>query len=174
MAMDAFSWSTLILFFYVTYSLGLGGLKLTMEGLSSTWYKNLKKARWQPPSFVFQIWNLLYACIALAGWFAVRKNLYGAWYYHASLSFWIVQLLANAAWSPVFFGLREPLLALGILVLTLLFAGLTMGVFFVYVAVSGYLFIPYVLWLIFAFTLNLYIVVSNEYAGSDARRVPVE
>lgn len=168
--MDAFDWATLILFLHVTFWVGLSGVGATMKGTASQWYKNLKKARWQPPAAVFQIWNVLYVLIALAGWFALRKNSPGKWYYHASMAFWIAQLITNGLWTPTFFRLREPLLALILLALTLVFALMTMSIYFLFVKVSAYLFIPYVAWLAYALTLNAYIVFKNDYSGSDIKK----
>jgi translocator protein len=168
--MDSLDWATLILFFHVTFWAGLSGANSAIKGTASQWYKSLKKAPWQPPALAFQVWNILYILIALAGWLALKTNQPSKWYYHASLAFWIIQLVTNALWTPTFFRLREPLLALVLLVLALVSSTTAAVLFFLYVKVAAYLFIPYIAWLVFALTLNAYIVIMNEYCGNDIKR----
>ena len=74
------------------------------------WYRRLDKPRWRPPDWLFApVWTLLYAMIALSGWLVWReKGLADA---AVPLTAYAVQLVLNAAWTPIFFGLRRPGLA---------------------------------------------------------------
>jgi translocator protein len=74
------------------------------------WYRQLDKPRWRPPDWLFApVWTLLYVMIALSGWLVWReKGLADA---AVPLTLYAVQLVLNAAWSPIFFGLRRPALA---------------------------------------------------------------
>ncbi len=121
------------------------------------WYAALNKPAWTPPGRVFgPVWGTLYLMIAAAGWLAWRAR--PALAAPATLA-WGAQLLLNAAWSWLFFGLQQPLWALVDLLLMLV----TLLVFIATTASRGarWLFLPYVLWVAFAGVLNLAIVVLN-------------
>jgi len=116
------------------------------------WYATLTKPAWTPPDWLFApVWTALYAAIAVAGWRLWRRT---AGRFTPPLALWGVQLVLNAAWSWIFFGLRRPGWAL--LDVALLFA-CTLG--FIWTArrespVSAALFFPYALWVLFATALN--------------------
>ena len=77
------------------------------------WYDTLRKPGWTPPSWVFPVvWTPLYVMIALSGWFAWSA----AGLVAVPFLIYALQLLLNAGWSAVFFGLRRPDLAFGELV----------------------------------------------------------
>jgi len=118
----------------------------------STWYLDLTKPSWTPPSWVFgPVWTLLYVGIAVAGWRVWRSQHKNA---KAVLGLWGVQLVLNAVWSWLFFGLHQPSWALAeILVL--------LGVIGVFVVkarpvsrTAAALFVPYGLWVLYATALN--------------------
>jgi translocator protein len=56
------------------------------------------------------VWTGLYALIALSGYRVWREP--RSRQRRRALGLWGAQLLLNAAWSPLFFGLRRPLAAL--------------------------------------------------------------
>ena len=73
----------------------------------------------------------------------------------------LIQLLYNAVWSWLFFALQMPFIALlNIWLLIYLNIKLNLKMFY-QDRLSGFLFIPYVLWLFFASYLNLFIVLNN-------------
>jgi len=134
-----------------------GGLAIGYATLPGDWYAGLAKPAFNPPNWVFApVWSLLYLCIALAGWHI----------WHAGKSaplkpLWIVQLILNFLWSPVFFGLRLPGPAL-VVILALL------ATILVFIArawdrdrIAAWLFIPYAAWVAFASLLNAAIVWLN-------------
>jgi translocator protein len=76
----------------------LGGLG--SRGASST-YAGLDKPGWAPPASVFgPVWTALYASVAVVGWraWAASPN---------ARRLHLAQLVLNAAWPGVFFGVRE-------------------------------------------------------------------
>src|SRR5579875_920782 len=74
------------------------------------WYESLSKPSWRPPNWLFgPAWAVLYVCIACSGWLVWGAAGIGA---ETALIIYGVQLLLNAGWSAVFFGLRRPDLAL--------------------------------------------------------------
>lgn len=81
---------------------------------------------------------------------------------HPAIACFFVQLLFNAMWSPIFFGLRHPDCALLVLVLMIGFTLKTMYYSHKYrYNVCTYLLIPYLFWICYASTLNGAIVVLN-------------
>jgi benzodiazapine receptor len=125
-----------------------------------TWYASLDKPPWTPPNWIFApVWTLLYAGIAVGGWLLWRRS---GRRFTPALGLWAAQLLANGAWSWLFFGLHRPGAALAdILVLLALIA-----VFIVLTVrsspVSAALFVPYALWVAFAAALNAAVWIANR------------
>ena len=74
------------------------------------WYERLAKPSWRPPNWVFPpAWAFLYLTIAVSGWLIWRK--FGFAEAVLPLAIYLVQLVLNAGWSPIFFGMRRPDLA---------------------------------------------------------------
>src|SRR6185436_17188539 len=74
---------------------------------SPEWYGTLAKPSWAPPAWLFgPVWTVLYILMAIAAWLIWRQ---GGWARERSpLTLYCVQLALNAAWTPIFFGLRLP------------------------------------------------------------------
>ena len=118
------------------------------------WYKSLAKPPWNPPDWLFApAWTVLYATIAIAGWMVWRRaGITGA---AVPLALYGVQLLLNAGWSAVFFGLRRPDWAFAeVLLLWLSILG-TILAFHPIHAGAAWLLLPYMGWVGFAAALNL-------------------
>ncbi len=118
--------------------------------LPGPWYEALAKPSFNPPNWVFgPVWTVLYVIIGIVGWRVWEKSR------DQSLRvLWIVQLLLNFAWSPVFFGMQN--VALALLVIGLLLAAI---VAFTIRArrrepLSAAMFLPYLAWVSFATLLN--------------------
>lgn len=118
------------------------------------WYAALQKPPWTPPPWIFgPVWGLLYAMIAAAGFLAWRS----ARSRRAAtlvLSAWIVQLILNASWSPIFFGLQRPLLALADITILLFAIVACIPIFARSSRTAAILFAPYAAWVAFAAALN--------------------
>lgn len=117
------------------------------------WYASLAKPAWNPPSAVFApVWTLLYAMMGVAAWLVWKQV--GFREAALPLSLFLVQLVLNALWSYLFFGLHRPDLAL-LDIVTLWVAILVVLVLFWRVAVpAGILLLPYLCWVGFASFLN--------------------
>jgi translocator protein len=117
------------------------------------WYPPLNKPTWTPPSWLFgPVWTLLYLCIAVAGFLAWRKaGFAGAKW---TMLLFALQLILNAAWSWIFFGLRQPGWAFVEITLLWLSILATMLALFRITPIAGVLFVPYLLWVTFAAGLN--------------------
>ena len=117
------------------------------------WYPTLVKPAWNPPAWLFgPVWTVLYLAMAVAAWLVWRRAGWaGA---RLALTLFMVQLTLNAAWSIIFFGLRNPGAAV-VEVMVLWAAILGTLVLFWQVSVpAGILFIPYLAWVSFATVLN--------------------
>ena len=123
------------------------------------WYAALAKPSWTPPGWLFApVWSLLYLAIAVAGWLVWRSGGAGAF---LPLSIWLFQLLANAAWSWLFFGRHLPAPALGDIVLLLVSIVAFIFTARSYSTAAAGLFVPYAAWVLFAASLNAAIVRLN-------------
>lgn len=117
------------------------------------WYERLSKPSWRPPNRLFApVWTVLYLMIGVAGWLAWREvGFAGA---PLAFTFYAAQLLLNAAWTPLFFGLHRPDLALfDIALLWLAIAGTILGFAAIHTG-AALLLVPYLAWVSFATALN--------------------
>ena len=116
------------------------------------WYRTLRKPGWTPKPWVFPVvWTPLYMAIAVSGWLAWRET---GLFVPAFLAYG-VQLLLNAGWSALFFGLRRPDLAFADIVLLWLSIAATIAGFAPISAAAAWLLAPYLAWVTIAAALNL-------------------
>lgn len=122
--------------------------------LPGEWYSRLNKPSWNPPGWVFgPVWTLLYAMMAVAVWTVWKQGGFAA--QRQPLGLFFLQLALNAAWTPLFFGLRQPGVAFAeILVLWLVIVG-TIVSFRRVNGTAAVLLLPYLAWVTFAAALNL-------------------
>jgi tryptophan-rich sensory protein len=121
--------------------------------MPGAWYASLAKPAWNPPNAIFApVWTVLYVLMSVAAWLVWRRaGFAGA---GAALVLFLGQLVLNALWSYLFFGLHRPDLALLDIVL-LWVAILVVAVLFWRVDWrAGALIVPYLLWVGFASFLN--------------------
>lgn len=128
---------------------------------SPGWYAELVKPALTPPGFVFgPVWVTLYALMGVAAFLVWRKG----WRHpsvRTALFLFGAQLVVNALWSPLFFGLHAIGWALfDILILWLLIIGTIMSFYRVSLQ-AALLLIPYALWVGFATYLNASIWLIN-------------
>lgn len=125
---------------------GLIGSAFTFPAISG-WYRYLLKPSFSPPNWVFgPVWTLLYLLMGLSWYLAWKKG--------APKSLFVFQLVLNSLWSILFFGLRNPGLAFGEMILLWLAIVASMVQFSRYRRLSGWLLLPYLLWVSFASYLN--------------------
>jgi tryptophan-rich sensory protein len=125
--------------------------------LPGDWYAGLIKPSFNPPNWIFgPVWSLLYIFIAVAGWRNWQRN----WAGHA-MKVWLVQMLANFSWSPVFFAAQR--IDLAFLLILFLLVSIVAFVFLTWSEdrLSALLFAPYAAWVGFASALNGAILFLN-------------
>lgn len=125
------------------------------------WYPTIAKPTWTPPSWVFgPVWTFLYTAMAVAAWLVWRRV---GWC--GALWWWTGQLALNALWSPAFFGMQRPDLALAVIVaLWVAILGTTV-MFWQISRLAGIVFVPYLAWVSFAAILNFAIWRLNSGAS---------
>lgn len=133
------------------------------------WYERLKKPSWQPPNRLFApVWTLLYVMIAVAGWLIWREV--GFARAALPLVMYALQLILNAAWTPLFFGLHRPDLAFIDIVLVWVSIVATIALFYPIHLAAALLLVPYLAWVTFASALNFAVWRLNSVAKSHASR----
>jgi benzodiazapine receptor len=128
----------------------------------SSWYATLKKPLLTPPDWIFApVWITLYVLMGIAV-FLVWQQPFARNQKQNALIFFSVQLILNALWSYLFFGLRSPLAGLaGIMALAILIV-LTIRSFLRISFPAGILLVPYLLWVGYATGLNVSIYILNS------------
>lgn len=128
---------------------------LVTKSSIETWFPTLIKPRFNPPAWVFApVWTTLYIMMGIAAGLIWNKMESHKEPVKKALIFFAIQLALNALWSILFFGLKNPLLALIEIVLLWLMIYETYIKFSKIDKIAGYLFIPYLLWVSFAAVLN--------------------
>lgn len=139
---------------------GLVGSFFTLPAIP-TWYADLEKPFFAPPNWVFgPVWTLLYLLMGISFYLIWRQGLENKQVISAVKVF-LIQLGLNFLWSPIFFGLQSPLLALLVIIAVWVMIVVTIKTFFPLSKWAAVLLIPYLLWVSFATLLNGAIVVLN-------------
>lgn len=140
----------------IAIALAIGAIGgLATASTVDTWYAGLKKPAFNPPNAVFgPVWTILYVLMALAAWRVWRADL-ASDRRRRALVLYAVQLALNLAWSLIFFGLRQPALALADVGLLLAAVLATAAAFWRIDRPAGLMMIPYAAWVAFASVLNL-------------------
>ena len=146
-----------ILFFIITYSASFIGGMATIS-FKEPWYSELIKSNYNPPDWIFApVWTALYLMMTLAIWF----------FWHSknrdmnTIYIYFIHIVFNTTWSIVFFIFHKILLALSVLIILILLIVVIMIRFKRVNIISFYLMIPYLLWCIFALSLNVSLLILN-------------
>ncbi len=120
-------------------------------------YADLQRPPWAPPAWLFApVWTVLYVTVAVAGWLVWRRVGLAR-----ELVPYGVQLVLNAAWTPLFFGAAAyTAAAVEIVALWLAVAATVLTFRRVHVG-AAWLLVPYWLWTTYATALTVAIVILN-------------
>ncbi len=125
-----------------------------------TWYAGIAKPSFNPPGWIFgPVWTILYVLMGVS-LFLVIKNGFSK-KNKTALNYFSVQLILNALWSILFFGLKNPLLAFIEIIFLWFFILMTILSFYKISKWASYLLVPYLLWVSFASVLNYFIWMLN-------------
>ncbi|OJX67187.1 MAG: hypothetical protein BGO95_08875 [Micrococcales bacterium 73-13] len=157
------TWPALLVF------LALSAVVAVLGGLATTanvdgWYAAAARPSWTPPNAVFgPVWTVLYVLIAVAAWLVWRHP----GHRRPALVAYGIQLALNGLWTPVFFagypafGPAALWTAFGVIVV-LVAAIIVQIVLTVPVSrLAAWLLVPYLLWCLYAATLNAGVAVLN-------------
>ena len=125
-----------------------------MSPEANHWYALLAKPDWAPPNRWFApVWCVLYALMGTSAWLIWRER------YHRNrniaLTAYVMQLLLNAAWAPLFFGAKNIGAGLFVIVALWLAIAWTIREFSAVRAAAAWMMAPYLIWVSFASALNL-------------------
>jgi len=147
--------------------LGMGSGLLANSGPQNSWYQLLVKPAIMPPAPLFGIvWPILYVLMGLALTFVVvARRARGR---EVAIAVFVVQLVLNLIWSPLFFGLHQVSMALTLIAILLLAVAATVVLFWRVRTVAGLLLLPYLGWIAFATVLNYQYDILNPDAETLA------
>ena len=149
----------IIIAILIPLGVGLLSFLLTRNGINN-YSDNLIKPSFAPPSFLFSIvWTILYILMGLSSYY-----IYESMSCHKGncLLLYGLNLVLNFTWTIVFFNLEARLFAflfillldIVVILMTLCFYGIDKK--------SGYMNIPYIIWLLFATVLNFSVYLLNR------------
>ena len=122
-----------------------------------TWYDNLEKSPYTPPPIVFRVvWPILYVLLAMS---FSRVESRGA--SNANRLGFLMQLVFNFAWPLLFFTFQSMCVSIGVVILMIATAIPTSIHLYFVDRLAALLWLPYIMWLIFAWYLNVYICFKN-------------
>lgn len=133
---------------------------------NSNWYYSLTKPALAPPNWLFTpVWSVLYILLLVSLIIYISsKDKYGHIFNEGKRKgyiYFLIQLILNIIWSPVFFGLKNVGLALIVVILLDIFVYLTIKEFYKFSKLSAILLIPYLIWILFATYLNTGYLILN-------------
>jgi benzodiazapine receptor len=156
----------LVAFLAISFAVAALGSLATFDNVDG-WYADADKAFWNPPNWIFgPAWTLLYTLMSVAAWLVWRqRHRVGV---KRALTLYVVQLVLNSVWTPVFFGLYPAVGPTALWVALVIIVALDVAVLVTMIAfwrasrVAAWLLVPYWAWVLFATTLNAALAVLNS------------
>jgi len=157
---------TLVGFLGLTLLVGAADAAITATSVHG-WYLSLTQPPGTPPNWLFgPVWTVLYAMIAVAAWLVWRRGVTsgGEQRTRPALRLWGWQLLANAAWTPAFFGLHSTVLAVAVIAVLVVLIAVTARAFARISRPAALLMLPYLAWSCYAAYLSAGFLWLNPHA----------
>lgn len=147
----------LLIFLIINFlALAIGGW-LMDNGPQTNWYLEMNKAPWTPAGWVFGFaWITIMICFSF-----YMTSLYLFQNTKIIKALFVIQVLLNVSWSYVFFNLHWIEFGLLIIIMLTLLIIYFFTVFLKKMRLISLLIMPYMIWLLVATSLNLYIVLYN-------------
>lgn len=146
--------------------LGFLSGRVANSGPGNPWFDALTKPAIYPPPLAFPIvWAVLYVMMGLALALVVTSR--GARLRGFAIAAFVIQLVLNLAWTPLFFGFH--LISAALLLLVVLDAAVmvTVVAFYRVRPVAAFLLAPYLAWILFASVLTWQFLELNP--GADGQ-----
>jgi translocator protein len=140
-----------IIWLIVTFVAALiGTIASAKAGL---FYQLLIRPEWAPPAWLFgPVWTVLYILMGIDAWLVWRVNGFRA--ARIALSFFIIQLAANALWTWLFFVWRSGVISFVEIIILWILVLCTVIAFWRVRSFYGILLLPYLAWVSFASILT--------------------
>lgn len=111
--------------------------------------------KFYPPKILFPImWSMLYLLMTISVYLATKNS-------DDAYKIYFIQLIVNAFWTVIFFGLKLRLLAFLWIIFLFILVIIMIKKFYKENKNAGLLQIPYIIWLLIAMYLNLSIYLLN-------------
>lgn len=156
----------LVAFLAIAYAVAALGSIATITQVDG-WYAEAEKVSWSPPNAIFgPVWTVLYALMSVAAWLVWREK--DRTDVRRPLTLYVIQLVLNAIWTPIFFGLFPVLGVAALWIAAVVIVAIDVAVLLTMLAfwrvrkVAAVLLIPYWAWVLFATTLNVGIAVLQS------------
>jgi translocator protein len=156
----------LVAFLVIAYAVATLGSIATITQVDG-WYADADKVSWSPPNAIFgPVWTVLYALMSVAAWLVWREK--ERTDVRRPLTLYVIQLVLNAVWTPIFFGLYPFLGVAALWIAAVVIVAIDVAVLLTMIAfwrvrkVAAVLLIPYWAWVLFATTLNVGIAVLQS------------
>lgn len=153
-------------FLSISYAVAAVGSIATISQVDG-WYSDAEKVFWNPPNWLFgPAWTVLYALMSIAAWLVWRER--KSTDVRPALTLYVIQLVLNAVWTPVFFGLFPTIGVSALWVAVVIIVALDVAVLVTMIAfwrvsrAAALVLIPYWAWVLFATTLNVGIAVLQS------------
>lgn len=138
----------------ICLAIGYGSGIATQSSIT-TWYPTLNKPFFNPPNWLFApVWTILYVMMGVSAGLVWSKMEVIPLLVKKALWVFAIQLILNALWSFLFFGMCNPFLAFIEILLLWLMILETIKLFKPIDPLASKLLIPYLLWVSFATLLN--------------------
>ena len=151
----------LVVIILLCLATGYLGSLFTRQSIPN-WYADLQKPSFNPPDWIFApVWTILYLMMAVSAFIILSKDLNNSKVKIAFIVF-LIQLLLNGLWTPIFFGAHLIFVALIEIIILWLSIILTIVLFWKVSIPAALLLLPYILWVTFAAVLNAAIWLLNR------------
>lgn len=158
--MNKINYIKLIASIIICNAAGFIGSIFTFSAIPN-WYQTLIKPDFNPPNWIFgPVWTTLYILMGVSLYLIWNKGIKTK-YEKTAIGIFSIQLVLNAIWSILFFGLKSPLYAFIEIIFLWIFIVLSIIYFYKISKPASYLLIPYICWVSFASVLNYFILILN-------------
>lgn len=145
--------------------LGFLSAEISNSGYDNYWFAALQKPDFMPSAWVFPVaWSFIFLLLGLA--VAMILHARGARLRGLAISLFVVQLIANYCWSPLFFRFHMVTEAFGLILFIFAISAVTAILFGRIRRAAAIMMLPYLAWLLFAATLNWTIDQLNPDASA--------
>lgn len=139
----------------------VGMLSGLLSGNQGTVYQSLRLPPYSPPPWLFGVvWPILYILMGISA-YIIYISIANSHDKNLALITYTVQLFINFSWSIVFFRYEEFGWAVVVLALLLFLVALTLMFFYKISRLAALFIIPYFIWLLIAYYLNIGVFVLN-------------